>query len=201
MHDKSNEYYKLASRALMQKRIIEVVGYDPQWAEAYRTESIAVQDVLKGLDVRLHHIGSTSVPGLMAKPVIAILIEANDVAELDGYDAAMKAIGYVPKGEFGIPGRRFYLKGLYDRTHHVHSFNRGTTDVFRHLAFKDYLIAHPDIAGEYGALKAKLADMCNNDNDTYCDGKTGFVQEHEKKALAWQACQQGDPADRASLGH
>jgi hypothetical protein len=43
--------------------------------------------------------------------------------------------------------------------------------------------------------------MCNNDNDTYCDGKTGFVQEHEKKALAWQACQQGDPADRASLGH
>ena len=113
----------------MQKRIIEVVGYDPQWAEAYRTESIAVQDVLKGLDVRLHHIGSTN------------------------------------------------------------------------LAFKDYLIAHPDIAGEYGALKAKLADMCNNDNDTYCDGKTGFVQEHEKKALAWQACQQGDPADRASLGH
>ena len=78
---------------------------------------------------------------------------------------------------------RFYLKGLYDRTHHVHAFNRGTTDVFRHLAFKDYLIAHPDIAGEYGATKAKLADMCNNDNDTYCDGKTGFVQEHEKKAL------------------
>jgi GrpB-like predicted nucleotidyltransferase (UPF0157 family) len=185
----------------MQKRIIEVVDYDPQWAEAYRTESAAIQHALKDLDVRIHHIGSTSVPGLMAKPVIDILIEATDVAVLDCYDEAMRAIGYIPKGEFGITGRRFYLKGLYDRTHHIHAFNRGTPDVIRHLAFRDYLIAHPDIAIEYGVLKAEMADMCNNDNDTYCDGKADFVKKQEIKALAWQACQQGGQPDAFGAGY
>lgn len=175
----------------MQKRIIEVVEYDPRWAEAFRAESAAIQSVLDGLDIRLHHIGSTSVPGLMAKPVIDILIEATDVADLDRYNDAMRSIGYLSKGEFGIPGRRFYLKGLYDRTHHIHAFNHGTPDVIRHLAFRDYLIAHQSVADEYGVLKATIADTCCNDNDAYCEGKAAFVQDHEKKALVWQACQQG----------
>ena len=179
----------------MQKRIIEVVEYDPFWAEAFRTESATIKSALEGLVIRLHHIGSTSVPGLMAKPVIDILIEAKDVADLDEYDDAMKAIGYLPRGEFGIPGRRFYLKGLYDRTHHIHAFNCDTPDVIRHIAFRDYLIAHKDVAAEYALLKSRLADACNNDNDAYCDDKEAFVQEHEKKALAWQTYQQADPAD------
>lgn len=127
----------------MKKRIIKVVNYNPQWVESYLVESASIRNALEGLDACLHHIGSTSVPGLMAKPVIDILIEVADVTAMDGYDGAMKAIGYIPKGEFGIPGRRFYLKGLYDRTHHIHAFNFGTPDVLRHLAFRDYLITHP----------------------------------------------------------
>lgn len=184
----------------MQKRVIEVVDYDPQWAETYRAESSAIQSTLKGLEIRVHHIGSTSVPGLMAKPIIDILIEATDVTELDAYDDAMKAIGYLARGEFGIPGRRFYLRGLYNRTHHIHAFNFGTPDVIRHLAFRDYLIAHKDVAAEYAALKSSLAAACNNDNDVYCDGKADFVQYHEKKALAWQACQQGAQPDAFGTG-
>lgn len=183
----------------MQKRLIEVVDYDPQWAMAYQVEAAAIRRALEGLDVSLHHIGSTSVPGLKAKLVIDILIEVSEVADLDVYDDGLQAIGYTPNGEFGIPGRRFYLKGLYDRPRHIHAFNFGTPDVLRHLAFRDYLIAHPDIAIEYGALKAGLADACDNDNDVYCDGKSGFVQEHEKKALAWQACQQGAQRDALTL--
>lgn len=179
----------VGKQGLMQKRIIKVVNYDPQWVESYQVESASIRNALEGMDVRLHHIGSTSVPGLMAKPVIDILIEVPDVAAIEGYNGAMKAIGYIPKGEFGIAGRRFYLKGLYNRTHHIHAFNVGTPDVLRHLAFRDYLIAHPDIAIEYGELKAWVADVCDNDNDVYCAGKSDFVQEHEKKALAWRACQ------------
>ncbi len=175
----------------MQKRIIEVVEYDVNWVDAFQLESIAIRSALNGLDISIHHIGSTSVPGLMAKPVIDILIETTDVAELDAYDDAMRAIDYVPQGELGIPGRRFYPKGLYNRTHHIHAFNRGTQDVHRHLAFRNYLIAHPRVAHEYAVVKSRLAQTCDNDNDVYCDGKEDFVREHEQRALAWQARQQG----------
>ena len=179
----------------MQKRILEVVDYDPQWVESYLEESLGIQQALKGLNIRMHHIGSTSVPGLMAKPVIDILIETSNVSELDAYDGVMEAIGYLPRGEFGIPGRRFYLKGLINRTHHIHAFNFDTSDVVRHIAFRDYLIANQSVAAEYGALKSELAVTCNNDNDTYCDGKEEFVQHHERKALAWRACKQGGSSE------
>ena len=190
----------LASKVPMQKRIIEVVDYDPRWVEAYRAESSIIQSALNGLDVRLHHIGSTSVPGLIAKPVIDILVETADVANLDAYDEAMNALGYLARGEFGIPGRRLYLKGLYNRTNHIHAFNYGTPDVIRHLAFRDYLIAHKVVAAKYAALKSSLASVCNNDNDTYRDGKGDFVQFHEKQALAWRTCQQGAQPDAFGAG-
>ena len=138
----------------MQKRIIEVVGYDPQWAEAYRTESIAVQDVLKGLDVRLHHIGSTSVPGLMAKPVIDILIEANDVAELDGYDAAMKAI--VDNGW----GCLLYLRqegrgiGLHAKIQAYHLQDQGADTLDANL-----ILGHPADGRNYQIAATMLNDL------------------------------------------
>ena len=88
----------------MQKRILEVVDYDPQWVESYLEESLGIQQALKGLNIRMHHIGSTSVPGLMAKPVIDILIETSNVSELDAYDGVMEAIGYLPRGNLVFLG-------------------------------------------------------------------------------------------------
>jgi GrpB-like predicted nucleotidyltransferase (UPF0157 family) len=167
------------------KRVIEVVDYDPHWALAFDDESRALTAVFGEEVVSIHHIGSTAVPGLKAKPVIDILFEVRDVEVLDAYDAAMVNLRYTPRGEFGIPGRRFYLKGLHDRTHHVHAFTHGSADVVRHLAFRDYLIAHPGVAAEYAALKTRVAAACNNNSDRYCDGKHDFVRCHETLALAW----------------
>ena len=181
----------LAHEMNVQKRIITVVPYDNRWAEEFRKEARAISEVLSKEIVQIHHIGSTAVPGLRAKPVIDVLLEVKDVLALDAYNAEMTALGYVPKGEFGIPGRRFYLKGLYDRTHHIHAFNSGSSDAKRHIAFRDYLIAHPAAAREYGDLKARCADQCDNDNDRYCDGKHEFVQKLEKKAVAWMKRQRG----------
>jgi GrpB-like predicted nucleotidyltransferase (UPF0157 family) len=172
------------------KRVIEVVDYDSGWPSAFRKESAILSGVLSEEIECVHHIGSTAIPGVRAKPVIDILLEVKDIDALDQYDAGMEGIGYVPKGEFGIPGRRFYLKGVYDRTHHIHAFNAGSPHVRRHIAFRDYLIAHPRVAAEYADLKARCAAECDNDNDRYCEGKREFVSRHEEKALEWMRCKE-----------
>lgn len=169
----------------LKKRRIEIVDYDRRWPDLFQEEARLLSEVLSTELVRIHHIGSTAVAGLKAKSVIDILLEVKDVNALDAYDSAMKKIGYIPKGEFGIPGRRFYLKGPDRRTCHVHAFTAGSHDVRRHIAFRDYLMAHPLVAGEYGALKARCASECNDDIDRYCDGKRDFVAFHETRALEW----------------
>lgn len=176
------------------KRTIEVVDYDPRWPEAFAAEARALSAALAEPLVRVHHIGSTAVPGLKAKPVIDILLEVRSVGDLDACEPAMRQLDYVPMGEHGIPGRRFFLKGPEFRTHHVHAFRAGSPEVRRHLAFRDYLVAHPATARDYEALKAACAASCGHDNDTYCDGKNDFVSTHEKKALEWMA-----PAAAAGL--
>ena len=147
-----------------------------------------IKRVLPSEIINAHHIGSTAVPSLAAKPVIDILLEVKNVINLDqyDYDKDMTKIGYIPKGEFGIPGRRFYVKGEIDRTHHIHAFNENSYEVKRHLAFRDYLIANPKIADEYGSLKKQIAQKCNDDIDKYCDLKSDFVKYHEQKAIKWR---------------
>jgi N-acetylglutamate synthase-like GNAT family acetyltransferase len=97
------------------------------------------------------------------------------------------ALGYEAKGEFGIPGRRYFrlddATGL--RTHQVHSFEIRSHNVIRHLAFRDYMRAHADIAAEYGELKQRLARENPHDMAAYIDGKDFFVKNHERRALHW----------------
>ena len=122
---------------------------------------------------------------MAAKPVIDIMPEVSTVELLDQFDEGMQSLGYIVKGEFGISGRRFYLKGLVDRTHHVHAFETGSEGFVRHLALRDYLRVHQSEAREYAKLKLKLADTYRYDNDGYCDGKFAFVQRLEKRSLEW----------------
>ena len=107
--------------------------------------------------IAIYHIGSTSVPGLKAKPIIDIMAVVKDINNVDKYNLEMRKIGYVPKGENGIVQRRYFQKGGDNRTHHVHIFQIGSSEITRHLAFRDYLIAHPDEMKKYGTLKQNLA--------------------------------------------
>ena len=166
-------------------RIIRVVDYDPRWPELFKAERNLLLKTLGDLIVRIHHIGSTAVPGLAAKPTIDILPEVTDVNELDGYNAAMEELGYTPMGEYGIPGRRYFHKGYPDRTYHLHAFNAGDPAAIRHIAFRDYLIAHPQIAAEYAELKRRCARECDNDIEKYGALKNDFIKTHEKRALQW----------------
>lgn len=93
-------------------RTITVVAYDPRWPEMFTAESQLLQQVLPGgIAKAIHHIGSTSVPGLAAKPVIDILLEVPNLAELDACNTQMQQAGYIARGENGIAGRRYFVKG------------------------------------------------------------------------------------------
>ncbi len=166
-------------------RTIEVVDYRPDWQLQFKTEATAIKRLLGPCLIKAHHIGSTSVPGLAAKPIIDILLEVRDLKELNGFDAGMADLSYEAMGEFGIERRRFYRKGGDLRTHHVHAFLAGDEHVGRHLAFRDYLVAHPQVQAQYACLKRALARRFLNSSEDYCSGKDSFVRKVERQALDW----------------
>ena len=168
-------------------RAVVVLPFDPEWSARFAMAAVEVAQALEAV-VAVHHIGSTAVPGLDAKPIIDLLVEAVDLAAVDARTAAMAALGYESLGENGLPGRRFFRRDdeAGERTHHVHLWETGHQDLQRHLAFRDFLIAHPRHAAEYGALKRQLAQQHPRDMDAYIDGKDALVQDLEARALAWR---------------
>ncbi|MCV2402240.1 GrpB family protein [Marinomonas sp. C2222] len=169
--------------------IVEVVPYSPQWPSLFESEKKALLLGLKSVVSQVHHIGSTSVVGLSAKPIIDIILEVPSLTELDANSEVFQGLGYEVMGEFGIERRRYYRKGGDNRTHQIHAFEIDDPHITRHIAFRDYLIAHPEVMLAYQELKVRLAHECNNDIDKYCDGKDDFVLHHEQKAIEWvNAC-------------
>ncbi len=166
-------------------RKVEVIDYQEAWKEKYHSEATLLRTTIGFLNPDVHHIGSTSVPGLSAKPIIDILIEVENLDDLDENSKCLEAIGYIGLGENGIPGRRYFEKGGDDRTHQIHAFEKGSIGSLRHLAFRDYLMSHPQVAHEYAILKKHVASVCNNDIDRYCEGKNQFVKKYEKLAINW----------------
>jgi GrpB-like predicted nucleotidyltransferase (UPF0157 family) len=170
----------------MLTRKIEVVEYDEKWKKLFEEEASLLNDIFKDELVEIYHIGSTSVPGLKAKPVIDIMPVVKDIDKVDKYNKEMQKIGYEPKGEYGIEGRRFFMKGGENRTHHVHIFQQDNEEAIeRHLALRDYLRAHRKEAEKYAEIKTKGAEKYPNDINGYCDYKDKFVKDLEKKALEW----------------
>ena len=163
---------------------ISMVPHDPKWWQQFQTEAKQIAVVLGNSAVAVHHIGSTAIPGIYAKPVIDLLLVVQDLTALDEKQSVMEALGYEALGEFGIPRRRYFRRDndLGDRTHQVHAFESGSPQIQRHLAFRDYLIAHPDIAQEYSDLKRELAAKHPSDIKAYMDGKDAFIQEIDRWA-------------------
>lgn len=167
---------------------VRVTDYDPRRADLFAREAAAIRAVLGENCVVVHHIGSTAVPGLAAKPVIDMMPVVHSLAAADAQSAAFEALGYECMGEYGIAGRRYYRKGGDERTHQIHIFAEGDVrNIGRHLAVRDYLRAHPAEAAAYGALKRELAARFPEDIEGYCDGKDAFVRGLERRALAWEA--------------
>jgi GrpB-like predicted nucleotidyltransferase (UPF0157 family) len=134
--------------------------------------------------IALHHIGSTAIPGILAKPIIDLLGVARSFERLDGATGRIESLGYTAMGAFGIEGRRYFRKDDAEgrRTNHLHVFESGSPHIERHLAFRDYLRRYPVKAGEYSALKAELVAS----GAPYQDGKDAFVKAAEAEAINWR---------------
>src|SRR6185436_15929492 len=160
-------------------RIVEVVPHNPKWRDAFEMERMQIADALGNNVVAIHHIGSTAIPNIYAKAIIDLLVAVKDITGVDNQTSAMVSLGYEPMGEYGIPGRRYFRKNNQEglRTHHIHAFEAGSAEVERHLAFRDYMIAHTEDAEKYSDLKRKLAEEHPHSLDEYMDGKDGFIKE------------------------
>jgi GrpB-like predicted nucleotidyltransferase (UPF0157 family) len=175
-------------------RDVQVFPYNPHWPGMFSRAAREIADALGARMLAIHHIGSTSVPDMHAKPVIDMLAIVDDVAALDTCAERMTAIRYEVMGEFGIAGRRYYRRdnAAGERTHQVHAFAVGSPHVERHLAFRDFMRAHPHHASEYAQLKQRLAEQFPRDMDAYIDGKDPFIKAMEAQALAWAARERKD---------
>ncbi|MGY0691844.1 GrpB family protein [Virgibacillus sp. FSP13] len=167
-------------------RKVRVTPYNEKWPSMFTEEANKLRKIFGSEIVSIYHIGSTSVKGLKAKPIIDIMPLVKNIKSVDSFNDAMKKIGYEAKGENGIPGRRYFQKGGDNRTHHVHIFESGDHEGERHIAFRDYLRAHPNTAKKYGDLKETLAQRFPNDIEAYIKGKEQLVLEIERQAIAWQ---------------
>lgn len=167
-------------------RIVEVVPYDPRWPALFEAEARRLRDALGANVVEIHHVGSTAVPGLAAKPVLDILPVVSALDLVDEREPEMTALGYRARGEAGIAGRRYFVKDTDGRrTHHVHAYRAGHPAVARHLDFRDYLRAHPAQAERYASLKVRLAERFRLDAAGYTEAKRERIEALLEEAARW----------------
>lgn len=167
-------------------RSIKLVTHDPHWACLYENEVAKLRLVLSRLIVSTHHIGSTAISGIKAKPVIDILMEVTCLDGLEKHAGDFKSLGYEAKGEYGIKGRRFFQKGGDERSHHLHIFESGNSELERHWLFVAFMNAHPDKAREYEALKTALSIEHKNSAEDYSQGKSAFIKAVDAEAIKWK---------------
>jgi GrpB-like predicted nucleotidyltransferase (UPF0157 family) len=165
-----------------------LMPYDPAWPGMAAQFAAGLGDLGSTL-LAVHHIGSTSVPGLAAKPIIDLMPVVSGLDELDRKRSLVEALGYCWHGEYGISERRYCT--LSDesgrRIAQVHFFTAGSRHVRRHLAFRDYLRAHPDERRAYEDEKRRARDLFPDDSYAYGGEKAAWIDSAERRALAWFA--------------
>jgi GrpB-like predicted nucleotidyltransferase (UPF0157 family) len=160
---------------------IEIVPYDPRWPALYAEERERVEAVLGDLAERIEHIGSTSVPGLSAKPLIDILVTVAHLGPVNLYIERLGSLGYTYFPVLGSTARYSFGKGI-PHTHHIHIVEHGGQEHIRLLTFRDYLRTHPDTARQYETLKRQLANRFHSDRQAYNQAKTDFIRSIVMKA-------------------
>ncbi|MEW5849252.1 MAG: GrpB family protein [Myxococcota bacterium] len=160
--------------------------YSPEWPARFAREAERLGALLGEELVGIHHIGSTSVPGLAAKPIIDLLPLVRDLTRMDEHNAKLQAAGYQAWGECGLPGRRYFTRD-HDgyRTHNIHIYQVDDPQVDRHLAFCAYLREHEGARREYEALKRQVYALHPDDIAAYNHGKDAWIKQLEQLALPW----------------
>jgi len=157
-----------------------IVDYNPAWPGLYEEEKMCILDAIGEYIEDIQHVGSTSVPGLGAKPIIDIMIGIHDLSLVDECVQPLQSLGYEYLGEFGIPGRHYFRKPpetlSMHRTYHIHMVETNHDGWKRNMLFRDYLRTHPEDAKQYEVLKRALAEQFGSDREGYADAKTDFIE-------------------------
>jgi len=161
----------------MEKIKVQLSTYNPNWEQQYAYEKNRIQEALGERIIGIEHIGSTSIKGLDAKPIIDILVGVQKLDEMTDYVEALTLIDYeyVPKPEFA--DRKFFRKGLWGQgTCHLHICEFNSGEWIEKILFRDYLRTHPQAANEYALLKKQLATKYQNDRSIYTKEKEPFIR-------------------------
>ncbi len=158
-------------------------AYNKSWSRLFRSERDRLRRVLGRRIREVEHVGSTSVPGLCAKPVLDLAIAIKDVSKIMRLVKPLEKIGYEYKGEYGLPGRHFFVRGE-PVTHHLHFVESGSDHWRVWLLFRDYLRRHPSEAARYEKFKRAKARKYASDRAAYTGSKSAFVEKMLRKAEA-----------------
>jgi GrpB-like predicted nucleotidyltransferase (UPF0157 family) len=164
---------------------IEVLPYDGQWRTWFVEVSVRLRLALGDVALRIDHIGSTSVPGLDAKPVLDIQVSVADLEPSDSFRIPLTGLGYVFHTDNTDLAKRYFREPPGTRRTHIHVRRAGGFQEQTNLLFRDYLRTHPDAAAEYAALKHKLADQFRDDRIAYIEAKGHFVWSVLRGAHDW----------------
>ena len=156
---------------------VVIVGYDPNWPDVYQAEQALILDAIGPHLAALEHVGSTSVPGLAAKPVIDMMAGLRKLADAQGCIGPLAALGYAyrPEYEARLPERRYFVRPSF----HLHVVERSSDFWVWHLAFRDALRADP----RYALLKRRLAACYGADREGYTEAKSVFIRSVEARTM------------------
>lgn len=159
----------------LQRGIVKLAPYTTEWKRLFEEEKSRLQEAIGQYVLDIQHVGSTSIPGMTAKPILDIGIAVKNFEEARVCIRPVEQLGYEFRGERGIPRRHFFVKGN-PRTHHLHINEIDSSNWENQVLFRDYLIQHPKLVEEYTALKVRLAQQFPTDREAYLDGKASFIE-------------------------
>ena len=166
---------------------VELAPHDPRWAGQAEGEARSLAAALGSCLLTVHHIGSTAIPAILAKPVLDLMPVVSDLGALDALRPAIEALEYKWWGEYGLPGRRYCSKSDPEtgrRRVQAHFYAQGSPEITRHLVFRDHLRANPDIARAYEREKLRCRALHPEDSHAYADCKGRWIARIEAEALA-----------------
>jgi GrpB-like predicted nucleotidyltransferase (UPF0157 family) len=167
-----------------------VLDYDTNWPGVFQSLRERIADALGDMAAAIEHVGSTAVPGLAAKPIIDIDVLLASEAMLPEAIERLASLGYIHRGDLGIAEREAFFTPANDPPHHLYVCPPSSTEFRKHMAFRDYLRAHPKDAKIYGDLKIALAERFREDRSAYNTAKGGFVAEMTSRGIS---AQKSDP--------
>ncbi|MDF2921949.1 MAG: hypothetical protein K0R57_863 [Paenibacillaceae bacterium] len=160
-------------------RVIKVVPYDPAWKTQFEGIKAMVTEHIGDLIIKVEHVGSTSVEGLSAKPIIDLDVVMDSYDSFPEIISRLAAAGFEHQGDLGIKGREAFRRTIADEfmPYHLYVCPKDGRGHLEHIAFRDYLRGNEAAKRAYEALKLQLAQDHPRDIDSYCNGKTAFVRE------------------------